>query len=106
MGEADRGSALWADSAYSGRPIWQHLESLQITKFICQKGAAGYPLSRYAKKANREKSRIRARVEHVFGRIAQFGGDRYRRVGLRRAQFEATLSNLTYNLDRYAMFHG
>ncbi|MEO0796744.1 MAG: hypothetical protein AAFX93_16375 [Verrucomicrobiota bacterium] len=54
---------------------------------------------------NKKKSRIRVQVEHAFGRIAHLGGDRFRRIGKRRCRFEKALTNLTYNLDRFAMFH-
>ena len=70
-----------------------------------RKGTAIRPLSREQKRANKEKSRVRSRVEHAFGRIAQFGGDCFRRIDQRRCRFETALTNLTYNLDRYAMFH-
>ncbi|MBC2594616.1 IS5 family transposase [Ruficoccus amylovorans] len=103
--ESDREAVLWADSAYVGPFIAALLKGFAMLANICEKGTAARPLSREQKRANRQKSRIRSRVEHAFGRIAQFGGDRFRRIGQRRCRFETALTNLTYNLDRYAMFH-
>lgn len=104
--ESDRDTVLWADSAYIGPIIAALLERFGVLANICEKGSSVRPLNRKQKRANKEKSRVRSRVEHAFGRIAQFGGDRFRRIGQRRCRFETALTNLTYNLDRYAMFHG
>ncbi|MBC2595865.1 hypothetical protein H5P28_16495 [Ruficoccus amylovorans] len=43
---------------------------------ICEKGTSACPLKREERRANKQKSRIRSRVEHAFGRIAQFGDRR------------------------------
>jgi len=54
------------------------------------------------KKQNREKSRIRARVEHVFGFMEQsMNGLIVKSVGIDRAKGIIGLINLTYNLFRY-----
>jgi IS5 family transposase len=51
---------------------------------------------------NREKSEIRARVEHVFGFMEQsMNGLMVRSVGIVRATGVIGLMNLTYNLFRY-----
>ena len=103
--QSDRETVLWADSAYIGPIIAALLERFKMLDNICEKGTSVRPLNRSQKRRNKERSRIRARVEHAFGRIAQFGGNRFRRIGQRRCRFETALTNLTYNLDRYAMFH-
>lgn len=103
--QSDQETVLWADSAYIGPIIAALLERFGMLANICEKGTSVRPLDYEQKHANKEKSRVRARVEHAFGRIAQFGGDRFRRIGQRRCRFETALTNLTYNLDRYAMFH-
>jgi IS5 family transposase len=104
--ESDRETVLWADSAYIGPIIAALLNRFGMLANVCEKASSVRPLGRKQKRANREKSRIRARVEHTFGRITQFGGDRFRRIGRRRCCFETGLTNLTYNIDRFAMFHG
>ena len=48
------------------------------------------------------RSRIRVRCEHVFGRMSQLAMDRLRTIGLVRANQHNALSNLVYNMDRYA----
>ena len=63
-------------------------------------------MSKRDQQANRHKSKVRARVEHVFGRQAQFachqGGVLLRCIGMARAKAVIGLRNLVYNLDRYA----
>jgi IS5 family transposase len=48
------------------------------------------------------RSRIRVRVEHVFGRMSQMGMEIVRTIGLERGRQHNTLSNLVYNMDRFA----
>ncbi|MDP7179619.1 MAG: transposase, partial [Verrucomicrobiota bacterium] len=66
------------------------------------KGYRNHPLSQEDKKRNRLRSRIRVRVEHVFGRMSQMAMDRLRTIGKERAHHHIGLSNLVYNMDRFA----
>lgn len=91
---------MHADSAYRSKAIMKALRQLKIKAFICQKGQKDKPLTAAQKRSNRQKSKIRARVEHVFGALAQMGGDRIRSIGIFRAVCNVGLSNLTYNLRR------
>lgn len=90
---------LYADSAYQSEESAQLLTSKGIENQIHERAYRDHPLSGNQKKLNKLKSSIRARVEHVFGRLAQYKADRFRRVGLKRAIFETGLGNLVYNLD-------
>jgi hypothetical protein len=59
-------------------------------------------LTEEQKTSNREKSKTRARVEHVFGFMEQsMNGLMVRSVGIVRATGIIGLINLTYNLFRY-----
>jgi IS5 family transposase len=59
----------WADAGYVGKEIEAEIvkQSPEIILNICEKGYRKHPLTDEQKKNNREKSRIRSRVEHVFG---------------------------------------
>ncbi len=103
VSEEDRGVGLWADSAYTGSAIEEHLNNCGVHNFACEKGTAWRGLTREQKKWYRIKSSVRSRVEHAFGRIAHFGGDRFNRIGIKRARFEIRLTNLTYNPTREAV---
>lgn len=96
----------YADSAYRSAAITEKLQQQGYRDRIHRKAVRGRPLDERAKTANTNKSRVRARVEHVFGRQAQFachlGKTLLRCIGIKRAKATIGLRNLTYNLDRYA----
>jgi IS5 family transposase len=92
---------LYADSAYSGEPVAAQVPE-SIENHIHEKGRRNHPLADYQKQTNREKSKIRARIEHVFGFMTgSMHGITVRSIGLSRAVFNIGLTNLVYNLCRY-----
>ena len=102
IGPADRGHRLHADSGYAGRPIAAHLAAHGVTNLIHEKGEARRPLTDQQKTRNREKSRVRARVEHPFAFMQQsLGGIYHRCIGLVRNAHQIGLMHLTYNLCRF-----
>jgi IS5 family transposase len=92
--------AVYADSAYRSQDQEQRLADARIDSQICEKGTRGKPLSEEQKQANRTKSKVRARVEHVFGAQAAMGGHLVRTIGLQRAKVKIGLMNLVYNMMR------
>jgi len=69
---------------------------------ISKKGYRNKPLTDEQKANNKEKSRTRARIEHVFGFMEQsMNGLVVKSVGITRATGIIGLINLTYNLFRY-----
>ncbi len=59
-------------------------------------------LTKEQRETNREKSRTRSRVEHIFGFMENTMNRLYiRTVGLARATAVIGLINLTYNMSRY-----
>jgi len=96
-------NAVFADSAYASEESERYLlEDCDCEDFVMFKGRRGHPLSEEEKATNTLRSRIRVRVEHVFGRMSQMGMDKVRSVGIKRATQHNNLSNLVYNMDRYA----
>ena len=92
---------LYADSAYSGNPIAERLPE-GIENQIHEKGYRNKPLSEEQKAENKRKSRIRVRIEHVFGYMTgSMQGITVRSIGIARARFNIGLTNLLYNLCRY-----
>ena len=92
--------AVYADSAYRSEAQEQRLAEAEIASQICAKGTRGKPLTEEQKQANRTKSKVRARVEHVFGAQAAMGGHLVRTIGLQRAKVKIGLMNLVYNMKR------
>jgi len=67
---------------------------------VCEKGTRGKPLTEAQKLSNRTKSKVRVRVEHVFGAQVAMGGHVVRTIGLQRAIVKIGLMNLVYNMKR------
>ena len=96
---SDAGKPLYADSAYVGQD--EMLDKKKIDSKIHEKGCRNLPLNEAQKATNREKSKVRARVEHIFGFIENsMGGSRLRSIGKTRAKATIGLMNLTYNMFR------
>jgi IS5 family transposase len=99
---AEAGRDVWADSAYRSDAIEAHLNATGLRSKIHRKGYRSKPLTAQQKVHNRGRSRIRARVEHVFGhQVTAMGGKLIRTVGLVRARLKIGLKNLTYNFQRF-----
>jgi IS5 family transposase len=92
--------AVYADSAYRSEAQEQRLADTRMDSHICEKGTRGKPLTEMQKEDNRSKSKVRARVEHVFGAQAQMGGHLVRTIGIERAKVKIGLMNLIYNMMR------
>ena len=92
--------AIYADSAYRSQEKEAKLAADKITSRICEKGARNHPLTEEQKASNKEKSKVRVRVEHVFGAQAQMGGHIVRTIGRLAAQVKIGMMNLVYNMVR------
>lgn len=99
----DRNKKLWADSAYSGEELQKRLADCYGMKpRIIEKAARNRPLKESEKKANRAKSSIRVRVEHIFGFLTNSMKAMFiRTIGRLRADGINGLNNLVYNMCRY-----
>jgi IS5 family transposase len=91
---------VYADSAYRSQEKEAQLAAAGIASQICEKGVRNCPLTAQQKTANRAKSKVRARVEHVFGAQAQMGGHIVRTIGAARAWVKIGMMNLVYNMVR------
>ena len=100
--EAETGEkrAIYADSAYRSADKEATLKEMKIESQICEKGTKSAPLTEAQRASNHAKSKIRSRVEHVFGAQAQMGGHVVRTIGILRAQVKIGMMNLVYNRVR------
>jgi IS5 family transposase len=95
------GKTVWADSAYRSDEQEQSLVGSQHESQIHERAYRNKPLTKEQETSNTEKSRVRARVEHVFGAMENdMGGIFVRSIGAARAKVGVGLMNLTYNLKR------
>ena len=98
--EKKKDKRIYGDSAYTGEEVQKCIPK-NILNRIHEKGYRNRPLTKTQIRNNTAKSRIRARVEHIFASMTQFGGKTIRTIGIARARIQIGLLNLTYNLKRY-----
>lgn len=98
----DAGNTLFADSAYASTEMEVLAVMCKVDSQVHERAYRNTPLTEEQKTKNTEKSRTRARVEHVFGFIENsMNGMRLRTIGLARTELGIGLMNLAYNFFRY-----
>jgi|WetSurMetagenome_2_1015567.scaffolds.fasta_scaffold179132_1 transposase, IS5 family len=98
----DNDQDFYGDSAYTGIEQEKIIDEIQMKNCVIEKGYKNKPLTDEQKARNKEKSKIRVRVEHVYGFIENsMNGSFIKSIGLERAEAIIGLMNLTYNLFRY-----
>ena len=98
---------VWADSAYRSEEKLRELKQRKYREHLQRKGCRHKKLTEREAQGNRTRSRIRSRVEHVFGVQAKRAGSLIvRAIGLVRVKAKVGLRNLAYNLDRYCALAG
>lgn len=101
LDEKDKGQPLYADSAYTGDEQEQSISKVEMINKVHEKGYKNKPLTEEQKQNNRNKSKYRARVEHIFGFVqTSMKGTYIRSIGIARARVAIGLTNLAYNICR------
>lgn len=99
--DKDKGEELYADSAYTGEKQEEVISEKELINQIHEKGYKNKPLTDEQKESNKIKSKIRVRVEHVFGFMENsMNGMEIRSIGFKRVESIIGLSNLVYNMFR------
>ena len=94
-------SGVWADSAYRSKETEETLAERGMKSHIHRRGGRGNPLTPRQEAANKTRSKVRARVEHVFGcQHNAMGGKFVRTIGIVRAAAKIGMQNLAYNMRR------
>jgi IS5 family transposase len=92
---------VWADSAYRSTDIEAKLRTRGLKSRVHRRGARNRPLSERQEAANTARSKVRGRVEHVFGHQENAMGRKIvRAIGMARAKFKIGMMNLGYNISR------
>lgn len=101
--DTDNTSAdLWADSAYRSAEREAALKDRMIRSHIHHKGHRNNPLTKHKRQVNKRRSKVRVRVEHVFGHQQNsMGGTLVRTIGMARARAKSGMKNLVYNMQRF-----
>ena len=98
------GSGVWADTAYRSKANEAFLKGLGRASHIQRKKPPGKPMPENIARGNATKSKVRAKVEHVFAEQKHRMGLSIRTIGIARAEAKITLANLAYNMKRF-IFH-
>jgi IS5 family transposase len=95
-------SDVWADSAYRSAEIEEKLAECGLKSRIHRRADRNRKLSEAQKAANTTRSKVRARVEHVFGDQKNgMGAEFVRTIGIVRAPCKIGMTNLVYNMRRF-----
>lgn len=101
LDKEDEGLLLYADSAYTGEENQRLVKDRKMKSLICEKAYKNKPLTELQKLFNKEKSRVRSRVEHLFGFMENSMNGMYLfNIGKKRIEGIIGLMNLTYNMFR------
>jgi IS5 family transposase len=97
----DGGQCLYADSAYRSEGIEEMCRQKNIISRIQEQGYRHRKLTEIQRQQNKKKSKIRARVEHIFGFMTNSMNEMYLQYrNFKRNRAAIGLMNLTYNLFR------
>lgn len=94
---------VWADSGYSGQQMQALVTAAHpgVELRISRRASRNRALTSQDEENNRAVSRVRCRVEHVFGHIKKaMGGSVVTQIGLVRAKTRCVLRDLAYNIHR------
>ena len=95
---------VYADAAYRSENLMKRLAKLKFREHVQRKGCRHHKLTSWELQGNRTRSRIRSRIEHVFGVQAMLAGTLILRcIGKIRAHAKIGLRNLAYNMHRFRM---
>ena len=105
LDEENTSADVWADSAYRSEEKEAALSELGYRSKVSKKGKRNAPLSEAKQKSNRKKSKVRCRVEHVFGAQSNLRKKAIRSIGIARARTEIGMMNVVYNMRRFCFLN-
>jgi transposase, IS5 family len=94
-------SSVWADTAYRSKANEQFLANCGKISRIHRKKPTGRSMPKRTARANARKSKVRARVEHVFAHQKDRMNLFIRGIGIKRAEATIAMANIAYNLGRW-----
>jgi IS5 family transposase len=104
LDETNTSRDVWADSAYRSQETLEKLEQNGFHEHLQRKGSRNKKLTEREKRGNTTRSKIRSRVEHIFGVQSRRAGCLIMRaIGMTRAAAKIGLRNLAYNIDRFSL---
>lgn len=102
----ETGKTVFADRGYDSKSNRSILKSKGLRDGIMRKDDQQRYDQSKIRKRNQLLSKVRARVEHVFGVWEKVIGKKVRCVGLKRANVQITVQAVVYNLRRWVSLAG
>lgn len=103
LDDKNSSGSVWADSAYRSAEREAALPEAGYRSHIHRKATRKRSLNHREQEANRKRSMVRARVEHVF---AQQRNRLVQTIGLARAEVKVGMMNIVYNMRRLVWLAG
>ena len=100
LDKTNTASGVWADTAYRSAANETFLTKNGFVSHIHRKKPKGRVMPNTMRRANNAKSKIRARVEHVFAEQKHRMELFVRTIGIARATIKIGMANLVYNIKR------
>ena len=100
LGKTNTASGVWADTAYRAKANEEFMAKNGFKSHVHRKKPKGRAMPETMRRANAAKSKIRARVEHVFAEQKDRMELFIRTIGTARAKTKIGLANLVYNIKR------
>jgi IS5 family transposase len=95
LNKANTSADVYADSAYRSAPIEAKLKARGLRSRIHQRASRNHALPKAQETANHQKSKVRARIEHVFGaQQTSPGGRIIRTIGIVRRKPRSAVSDV------------
>jgi IS5 family transposase len=102
MDEDNTKNVFYGDSAYKSEAVEENLSAKAIVSRINRRAYRNQPLNEHDKRFNRTSSKVRARVEHVYGQVKLWGRRlQVRSIGIKRATLGIGMKFIVYNLGRW-----
>jgi hypothetical protein len=100
LDKTNTAGVVWADTAYRSKANEQFMAENGFVSRVHRKKPSGKPMPIRTARANGTKSKVRARIEHVFAEQKTRMGLFVRTIGIARARTKIGLANLVYNVKR------
>ena len=99
-------SPVWADTAYRSKSNEAYMERNGFRSKVHFKTPPGKSLPEPRARANAARSKVRSKIEHVFGAQKARMGLFVRTIGIARARTKIGMGNLVYNMKRLVWLNG
>ena len=100
LDKTNTAGGVWADTGYRSQKNEKFIARNGFASHVHRKKPKGKPMPEAVRRANNAKSKVRARVEHVFAEQKDRMHLFIRTIGIDRATIKIGLTNLVYNIKR------